>query len=110
LDNQEQKDESPDKDINVRKYNKRFFPPRPDGGPVMRSKAAANETTLNQINPHFDYNNVETCNDMKVTASLIQVVKYTLHLKPLKTTTSDLSTFNNNVKYIVQNKLLILKK
>ncbi len=56
-------------DSNVRKYNKIIFAPRPDGGSV-KSKIATNETTLNQINPHFHYNIVEIAEAVNLIKSL----------------------------------------
>jgi hypothetical protein len=66
MDNQRQEEESPNKDSNVRKYNKRIFPPRP----VTKNKTSTNETTLYQIYPHFDYNSVEMAEAVNLIKSL----------------------------------------
>jgi hypothetical protein len=58
--NQDPETKIPVTKIQTRKYNNRIFPPRPDGGPVTRSKKASDETPLIHIQPQFDCTSAET--------------------------------------------------
>jgi hypothetical protein len=97
--NQEQNFEIPEPENQTRKYNKRIFPPRPDVGPVTRSKTASKETTLYQIEPHLYDTSVNTAEALNLVKSFdfINPIKlFEKRIAPQKPETSISSGIQNN--------------